>query len=91
MVLPSVTCLCALCLPGSSSLLRLRVLQHGLVILLIHGHGILRLHNPINQSIPAGQCLFSGLHVSAMVCSFKQARAGEIKAGHDLLAASLAD
>lgn len=84
-LLPSVTCLCALCLPGSSPLLRLRLLQHGLVVLLIHCHRILRLHNPINQSIPAQQCPFSGLNVSARVTLFNQART-RVQDGHDLRA-----
>ena len=68
-------------LSGPSPLLRLRLLQHGLVVLLIHGHRILRLHNPVNQSIPAEPCPFSGQNPFARVTLFRLSRNR-----HDLLA-----
>lgn len=49
----SIAGLSAFGLPGAAALLRLRLLQHGLVVLLIHGHCILWLHDSVNQAKPA--------------------------------------
>ncbi len=52
MLAASVSSLSALGLPGAAALLRLGLLQDGLIVLLIHGHRILRLHDAIDESVP---------------------------------------